>query len=294
MKKIVIVLLVLLVAAAALLFGLRKPQEAQTPVDFLTAAAENMDKVSGMRFQMALDMDLSVLAQQMDLRLTMDGAMTAEPAVAHGVLRMDQGNGAPTEMELYMEKQGGETVTYTGTTVDGAQSWSSSRSSAAAVDPQSWAVELLAAAEFPADAAPEQLSETELRYSGTVSAAGILPALQAAGMPAQPEDSILPDAQALEQLSETELRLTVTVDRERSVITGYTLDMTAAMRQILTASLENAAAGLGMDPQQEGLLEVTSVTMEMKLYDFDLVESIGIPAYVKNAEKGETANEEGA
>jgi len=81
-----------------------------------------------------------------------------------------------------------------------------------------------------------------------------------------------------------DMPLTVTVDRERQVITGYRLDMTAVVRQILLASLEQSAAELGLDTKPEEMLEVTAVTTEMTFFDHGLVQPIVIPDAVKTEE----------
>ena len=100
------------------------------------------------------------------------------------------------------------------------------------------------------------------------------------------EETGMLDAALLNQISGEleDMPLTVTVDRERQVITGYQLDMTAVVRQILLASLEQSAAELGLDTKPEEMLEVTAVTTEMTFFDHGLVQPIVIPDAVKTEE----------
>ena len=294
MKKfciVMLVLLVLLVAACVLVFALSQNQNAQMPQqpeNPLEAVRTQMSEVDSMRFTMKMNMDVSVFRQEMDVDLAMAGEMTAAPSVAHGQMTMTMGQEEPTEMEVYMETVNGETVTYVGMPVDGRQVWSTQRGTSAGLGSglQSDTAELLSMIKLAAGTEPEQTSETELRYTGVIPAEKICLALQTTGMLTRLEETGMLDAALLNQTSGEleDMPLTVTVDRERQVITGYQLDMTAVVRQILLASLEQSAAELGLDTKPEEMLEVTAVTTEMTFFDHGLVQPIVIPDAVKTEE----------
>ena len=285
MKKFWIVLLVLLVAAAVLAVALLQDRSPQKPEDPLAQARAKMSEVGSMRFEMKMNMDISVFRQEMNVDLTMAGEMTSDPAAVHGDLTVTMGQENPAEMEVYMESVNGETVTYVGLPAEGGTEWSAQRggSTAAGADLQTDTMELLSLVTLAVDAEPEQISETELRYTGVIPAEQIRFALNAAGMLPQLEETGLIDASVLERTGKEleDLSLTITVDSARQIVTGYSLDMTAVVRQILLASLERSAVELGIVSLPEEMLEVTGVTTQMRLYDFDLVEPIVIPEEAK-------------
>ena len=288
MKKfwILILILIVLAAAAAMVvmpqLATTQNREPQGPEDALAAARAKMGEVSSMRFEMKMNMDLAVAGQAMDVALAMQGEMTANPAVAHGNMTVDMGGDARTEMEVYMETVNGEPITYVGLREEGGQTWSAQRGSAAdAAGLRSDTMALLEIATILTG--PEPISETEQRYTGVIPAEKIRLALAATGMLSQLEGTGVIDPAVLDAVGGEleDMPLTITVDQAQQYITGYSLDMTAVVRQILLASLEASMEELGLSDDPEGLLEVTGVTTEMRLYDFDLVGLIIVPEQVK-------------
>ena len=301
MKKLwiwIILLILLIAAAAAVIVITQLPQEPETPEDYLQAAREKMSQISSMRFQMTMDMDITALWQELDVNLTMDGEMTSDPAMAHGDVTMDMAGKDVAEMEVYMEADGDETVSHVGVLVGSKRVWSTQRGNDAATgmgaDLQAQTMQLLEMAIILADTEPEAISETELRYTGVIPASKIRFALQATGLLRQLEDTRLIDEEVLDKLDEDleDMPLTVTVDREQLVITGYSLDMTSVVRQLLRISLEDSMSKIGLGSLADDLVEVANVTTQMKLYDFDLVEEIVIPDYVRNPKNIETEPEQ--
>lgn len=301
MKKLwiwIILLILLIAAAAAVIVITQLPQEPETPEDYLQAAREKMSQISSMRFQMTMDMDITALWQELDVNLTMDGEMTSDPAMAHGDVTMDMAGKDVAEMEVYMEADGDETVSHVGVLVGSKRVWSTQRGNDAAAgmgaDLQAQTMQLLEMAIILADTEPEAISETELRYTGVIPASKIRFALQTTGLLRQLEDTRLIDEDVLDKLDEDleDMPLTVTVDREQLVITGYSLDMTSVVRQLLRISLEDSMSKIGLGSLADDLVEVANVTTQMKLYDFDLVEEIVIPDYVRNPKNIETEPEQ--
>ncbi|MBQ6798322.1 MAG: hypothetical protein IJP11_03710 [Oscillospiraceae bacterium] len=301
MKKLwiwIILLILLIAAAAAVIVITQLPQEPETPEDYLQAAREKMSQISSMRFQMTMDMDITALWQELDVNLTMDGEMTSDPAMAHGDVTMDMAGKDVAEMEVYMEADGDETVSHVGVLVGSKRVWSTQRGNDAAAgmgaDLQAQTMQLLEMAIILADTEPEAISETELRYTGVIPASKIRFALQTTGLLRQLEDTRLIDEDVLDKLDEDleDMPLTVTVDKEQLVITGYSLDMTSVVRQLLRISLEDSMSKIGLGSLADDLVEVANVTTQMKLYDFDLVEEIVIPDYVRNPKNIETEPEQ--
>lgn len=301
MKKLwiwIILLILLIAAAAAVIVITQLPQEPETPEDYLQAAREKMSQISSMRFQMTMDMDITALWQELDVNLTMDGEMTSDPAMAHGDVTMDMAGKDVAEMEVYMEADGDETVSHVGVLVGSKRVWSTQRGKDAAAgmgaDLQAQTMQLLEMAIILADTEPEAISETELRYTGVIPASKIRFALQTTGLLRQLEDTRLIDEDVLDKLDEDleDMPLTVTVDKEQLVITGYSLDMTSVVRQLLRISLEDSMSKIGLGSLADDLVEVANVTTQMKLYDFDLVEEIVIPDYVRNPKNIETEPEQ--
>jgi len=279
------------------------PKEPETPEDYLAAAREKMREVGSMRFQMNMDMDISVFQQELDVDLTMVGEMTSDPARAHGDVTMNMSGNDVADMEVYMETDGDETVSHVGLLVGSKRVWSTQRGETdealgMGADMQAQTMQLLEMAIILADTEPEAVTETELRYTGVIPASKIRFALQATGLLRQLEDTRLIDEDVLDELDEEleDMPLTITVDKEQLVITGYSLDMTAVVRQLLQISLEESMSKIGLGSLADDLVEVANVTTQMKLYDFDLVEEIVIPDYVINPDgaKADPDQEESA
>jgi len=293
MKKNWWILPLVLLLAAALVAGYflyRSAQEPEplTPEEILEAARGGMKDVTSMRFSMEMGMDVTVLGKALGVDVAMDGEMTAEPSMAHGFATMQMGDQKLADMELYVEKQADSATAYIGVEVLDHKTWTKQDASldetaSAVSDMQQGTMEILELATVLADVEPEQISETELRYTGVVPAEKIEMAIRAAGVMSQlkgielfREDLLLEMAAELEDMP-----ITITVDREKLVVTGYEMDMTSVIREVMKRALVETLKPLGLESMAENAMSVTQVTMSMRFDGFGEVEPIVIPEEVK-------------
>lgn len=287
MKKLWRVLLGLLLAVCLVQVGITVFGKPKTPQGIQAAAMHNINEIQSMRFDMELDMDVSLLEKDLGVLLSMQGEMTKEPSLAHGRITMDMADREMTEMEVYLEAKDAVTTAYVGMVVDGTTVWTEQsdpeQSATVGVDVQNGTLGLLELVTILADTEPEQISDTEMRYAGVIPADKISLALKATGLLTQLQGKELMDEAILNRVADEleDMPITILVNPKELIITGYELDMTSAIHQILRASLEQTMGELGISSFAENLLSVKKVTIRMYLYDFDQIKAIEIPAEVK-------------
>ena len=279
MKRFRLVLMILFLAAALIIVGVSMFGGAKTPEEILTAVLKNMDEIGSMRFQMNLGMEVSVLEQAVSLHSSVDGELTANPAVVHATVKTEMSGAQPTETEVYLETAGNETVTYMET---GMGSWTAQRTQTSP-ELASGAAGVLKLATVFAETEPEAVSETECVLTGEIPANKVVLALQATGMLLQLQTAELLDRSALEEMTEylEAIPVRILVDTEKRLITGYELDLTGTMRAILTAAVQTGLDEAGLNFSARNVLDVTQVTAGVRFSAFDEVEEIVIPEFVK-------------
>ena len=279
-------ILLLLLAVGLVLAVVVYFREPKTPEEYFLAASKKMGTVSSMRFEMRMDMDGAILMKPFAVDLSMEGEMTADPAMVHGTMKMGTGDSALTESELYMETEGNESVTYIGTQVGGETQWISQRDTADSklgTDVQSGTIKLLELVNFLSDTEPEQISATELAFRGVIPSDKVQLAFQIINILTQLRNAEWIDFDGLDEIAADleDMPVVITVDTEELVITGYELDMTGVMQEILRTSVEKSMDRLGLALPEDELIEVGQVTAKIRLYDYDAVEEIRIPVGVR-------------
>lgn len=271
-----------------------EPEARATEVPFqaiMAAANERFKALQSMR----VDMDMNMVMQMsfamgdtaqsvpMNIHMACQMDLTREPAMAR--VHMDLfALGQNTVALLYAAKEGDHTVLYT--SADGGTTWQK------AVDPPESqlppspdeAFELILKADdaFQRTGTEEVNGRPAAVYAGKLSGEKLRDILNSTGAAGEITGAMGADVpeDALAKLGDIDVLCMI--DEESGLPVRYVMDMTAAMKDMMTAILAGSLGGAGL----EGMtfqMDVSAVVLDLTLSDFDGVEPIVIPEAALNA-----------
>lgn len=254
---------------------------AKTPQQVLRTAEEKLEKCGSARYEMTTDLSMSIMDEQVDLRMSGSGAYTRDPEAVAVSLTMDMGELGAVEMQAYTLAADGAYDVYTGMMMDGMDPyWEYQRSDLTEEIEQINVEEAMSlyleSSESFQEAATETVGDSEaVRYDGVISKEFTQKVMEASG--------VIGDLGGLLQTSEGELDLesiqdelpalpiSIWIDSESGLPVQYSMDMT----EIMTAVME---AAFSSDPSLSDVsITMEKVTVTATLYDFDAVDEIVVP-----------------
>lgn len=269
-----------------------EPAPAEVPGDEAIAAAHGkLADVKSLHTDMKMNMDMEVTVSiagwaqtiPMDINISLGMDAIREPQT----VRMELSLTAPGEEEnilAYAVRDGEDTVVYASD--DGGLTWQKQTNpeDGQMIQSPEGSMELLsgAMADIRLVGTTEVNGASVAVYSGKVPGKFLGEILSSTGageeMAGSLGDGI--SAEDLEKLSDMDV--TVMIDEESGLPVRYSIDMTAAMRDLMEAMLLKNMEASSLE--EAGVaLDVSAVTMDLSLSQFDSIDSIEIPEAALNA-----------
>lgn len=269
-----------------------EPAPAKVPGDEAIAAAYGkLAEVKSLRMDMKMNMDMELTVSiaglnqtiPMDINISLGMDTIREPET----VRMEVSFIAPGEEEnvlAYGVRDGEDTVVYLSD--DNGLTWQKQTNpkDGQMIQSPEGAMDLLsgAMADIRLVGTAEVNGASVAVYSGKVPGKFLGEILSSTGAGEEMAGSLGDEisAEDLEKLSDMDV--TVMIDEESGLPVRYSIDMTAAMRDLMEAMLLKNMEASSLE--EAGVtLDVSAVTMDLSLSQFDSIDSIEIPEAALNA-----------
>lgn len=269
-----------------------EPAPAKVPGDEAIAAAYGkLAEVKSLRMDMKMNMDMEITVSiaglnqtiPMDINISLGMDTIREPET----VRMEVSLIAPGEEEnvlAYGVRDGEDTVVYLSD--DNGLTWQKQTNpkDGQMIQSPEGAMDLLsgAMADIQLVGTAEVNGASVAVYSGKVPGKFLGEILSSTGAGEEMAGSLGDEisAEDLEKLSDMDV--TVMIDEESGLLVRYSIDMTAAMRDLMEAMLLKNMEASSLE--EAGVtLDVSAVTMDLSLSQFDSIDSIEIPEAALNA-----------
>lgn len=274
----------LLVLALAIGFG--GCAQNMTPAQKIVQAQINLSKVKSMTATMDMEMDFSIVQQQIAMAIQYDMTIFSDPTRVKADMMVDGGTLlGQQEATLYMEQQDGKAITYTLL----ADKWTRTEEAIGAKGSKADTFDLQSAfklysqcAESFKETGEEQIGgRAAIRLEGAltgealeeaVTASGVLNSISEGGNIGKEDVATL--YQAI-----SDLPITIWLDKEMLLPVRYEMDMT----DIMTGIMENAMSG---SPEMAAYMDFKANTCSVvvELGDFDSAPDFDIPAEAKETQ----------
>lgn len=287
MKKLTALLLVLTMALTLCACGGPK-----TPEEVMEKAAENLGKVKSMSYVMDMEIEMAIMGQPMEMKMTMDTDAVMEPLATAAKVTMSMA-GTEMQMEVYGDVVDGKAYSYAGTdSGNGEMTWIRTEAEsleAEGLNGRDSVIHYMGMIGGLTEGEEETVaSVTATRYDGVITQEYFEEVLSSNEMLGDMLSSVVGgDGLSVEELTENigEMPISIWIDKERWLPVKYELDMTAMMESLMTTVIEEALAGLGEDAEMpEDFFTMEVVSASMVIDGYDNVEAIEIPEEARNAE----------
>ncbi len=287
-KKMLVLFLVLAMALSLCACGKFETKMAK--------AAQKMSKLESYRLDLDVDvqMKLSAMGQSMDMDMALEGQMDvmAEPLTMGGSMTADA-MGQEIGCLYYAEEVEEGYAVYL--SLDQGKTWTRQILEKEDIPMPSKTKTVAGLAKVAADfkeTGTETIRGSEATvFSGNIYGKDIGLALKLSGGLEELGQALDMDLSSVDLSKIGDIPSTVAIDNKSGMVVRYTMDMTEIMQNLMgvfmDVVMEKVAEEVGMgnvDPAQLGLeIEVTSVTAEGEMYDFDAVKSVEIPRDAREA-----------
>lgn len=276
MKKIISVLICML-TALVVLAGCGE----DSPEDIVAKAAEQLNSVESAAYDMTVDFDMTVADATIETETTASAACIVEPLQMEMNMKMDMGQLGEISMQIFMEQQGDEYISYS--TMDGGSAWTKETvadvSSMEQYDALSGMNIYLNSGTRFTEAGNENINGINVvRYDGVVAKEALEDVMEASGAADQlTQYGISKEAAESVYADLDNISMSVWIDNNTGYPVKYEMDMSAVMGQILNEMLSQAGGEFGSMN-----ITVDKMTISILMYDFNAVEKIEIPQAAKN------------
>ena len=251
---------------------------AETPEDVLKKAQESMADIKSMRYDMNMDIEMTVQEQAFPMTTTMQADYIVDPLSMKMDMTMDMGELGSISTTSYMVTENGTSTMYNGTQgQDGATVWAKQEladlSSLQQYDAKASFDLYLSCAESFTKNGTETISGKETtRYDGVISKDAMDKVLQTSGMLDQ-MDKLGLDSDVSAMLSDlADLPISIWVTNDTYVPMKYEMDMTTMMQNMMSKMM-------AADPETANIgLEMNKVFLSMTLSGINDVDAIQVPA----------------
>ncbi len=259
----------------------------KTPEEIFNDALTNMADLKNMRMKMSMQMNMSVMGQEMSINISTEADVLTNPVKGKMEMKMEVG-GMSMEMPMYYEQQGDAFMTYIGMDAGSGVEWYRQQVDSAPVNDSMLSASALQGFEYIEE---EKEDENILRYRGMMDAQQLKSLLETSvsgGLDSLTGgDAELFDA-VLEEIGKTEM--IVTVDKESGYIVRQELDMGPMMSAIMEKALEsNGEEALDLD--MSSLIEIGEMPVLIDYSEFNTVPDFEIPAAAREGELLEEGEE---
>lgn len=250
--------------------------------DAMAAAQKALEDVKSMNYDMTMNMDMAAGEQAIQSVTKGKIAIISDPLQMQMDMTMDMGAMGSSAVKMYAEQKDKDYVMYMST--DNGTSWMKSTvtdmTSLEQYDAKASMDMYLGSVEGFKEAGTEKINGSEAtKYEGVISKDAMNDVMSASGAADQFASLGISAEQAAEMYKDLgEIPVTIWIDKESALPVKYDMDMTAVMQSLMSKMME--AMG---DAAQGMKLEVSKMTMEMTLSDFNKVNEIKIPDAAKNA-----------
>lgn len=259
----------------------------KTPEEIFNDALTNMADLKNMRMKMSMQMNMSVMGQEMSINISTEADVLTNPVKGKMEMKMEAG-GISMEMPMYYQQQGDAFMTYIGMDAGSGVEWYRQQVDSAPVNDSMLSASALQGFEYIEE---EKEDENILRYRGMMDAQQLKSLLETSvsgGLDSLTGgDAELFDA-VLEEIGKTEM--IVTVDKESGYIVRQELDMGPMMSAIMEKALEsNGEEALDLD--MSSLIEIGEMPVLIDYSEFNTVPDFEIPAAAREGELLEEGEE---
>lgn len=262
--------------------------------EVLLAAAKNMETAESMTYTMNMDMGMTVFGMSIDSLMTADVKTISDPLAIELKGSTDMGSLGAYNMEIYGESDGTNMVMYTGMENEGKMEWMKSTvdidsSQISQYNAQSNIKVYMENAQNFKQVGEEEVNGVKaVRFDGVITGDSIGAALDESGMKEQLAGSGIEDPKEFfDEMGD--MFVSFWVDTENEQIVKYSIDMSAAMTNLMSKAMEQVAEEGGATTTEDGeeidmasMFSIERFMMDMTITGINNVDSIEVPAEAKD------------
>lgn len=256
--------------------------------DIVTAATEKANNAKSMTYDMDMEMAMSIMGQEMTMKMYGSGEMINEPVQLSMIMNMDisaAGNSQANLMKIYATKEDDDFVVYMGAgTGEDDIAWSKTTEDASTLNQYNARESLdiyVDAAESFKETETEKINEKNAtKYEGVITGDAVNKVIQESGVMEQ-FASMGIDESMVETISNisADIPLTLWITEKDEEIVQYRIDLTDYITEFMKAAMKDQGVG----SEDMFALDITSMVETITVTGYDNVSEIQIPDEALNA-----------